>query len=314
MTPDADLQGQLLAIFGAEASERVQAMNRHLLALEADPAGKELDEQLAGLFREAHSLKGAAGAVGMAEVEAIAHRLESVFQGVRTGVLHLQPGAFDVLYAGVDAIGSLVTAAIDGHPADVDTSARVAALEQLAESGGPEPGPSGPAAPPRPGATPHQPGPAPGPPPEPAPPGQVVGTEETVRVAVAKLDSLMNQVGELVVARIAADQQLGSCVTCSRSWPSGSWPGALPGPDAGRRTSGRWPSSWSPGRPASAGSAAGSTCWPGAARPRGAGWPRPLTSCARRSGEPGCCRSPPSSTVPAAAPRRHPGAGQGGRP
>jgi two-component system, chemotaxis family, sensor kinase CheA len=30
-----------------------------------------------------------------------------------------------------------------------------------------------------------------------------------VRVAVAKLDALMNQVGELVVARIAADQQLG---------------------------------------------------------------------------------------------------------
>ncbi|HEV3462529.1 MAG TPA: Hpt domain-containing protein, partial [Actinomycetota bacterium] len=83
MTRDADLQGQLVAIFGAEASERVQAMNRHLLALETDPSAEELDEQLAGLFREAHSLKGAAGAVGMAEVEAIAHRLESVFQSVR---------------------------------------------------------------------------------------------------------------------------------------------------------------------------------------------------------------------------------------
>ena len=41
MTGDADLHGQLVAIFGAEASERVQAMNRHLLALEADPVDRK---------------------------------------------------------------------------------------------------------------------------------------------------------------------------------------------------------------------------------------------------------------------------------
>ncbi|HEX2157789.1 MAG TPA: hybrid sensor histidine kinase/response regulator [Actinomycetes bacterium] len=222
MTSDADLQGQLVAIFGAEAEERVQAMNRHLLALETDPSAEELDEQLAGLFREAHSLKGAAGAVGMAEVEAIAHRLESVFQSVRTGTLALHPAAFDGLYAGVDAIGALVQAAADGRPAPVDTGAVVAALERLA-SGAPDPHPPGtpdphPAeggAPERegnrqPGAVPgavHSPGTST---PDPAgAPVQAAGAEDTVRVAVAKLDALMNQVGELVVARIAADQQLG---------------------------------------------------------------------------------------------------------
>jgi two-component system chemotaxis sensor kinase CheA len=118
---DADLHGQLVAIFGAEVSERVQAMNRHLLALEEDPDGGELDQQLAGLFREAHSLKGAAGAVGMSEVAAIAHRLESVFQAVRNGDLALGRPAFDVLYAGVDAIGAL--AATDS-PAQVDPRGR----------------------------------------------------------------------------------------------------------------------------------------------------------------------------------------------
>jgi len=118
---DADLHGQLVAIFGAEVSERVPAMNRHLLALEEDPDGGELDQQLAGLFREAHSLKGAAGAVGMGAVEAIAHRLESVFQAVRNGDLALGRPAFDVLYAGVDAIGAL--AATDS-PAQVDPRGR----------------------------------------------------------------------------------------------------------------------------------------------------------------------------------------------
>jgi two-component system chemotaxis sensor kinase CheA len=257
---DADLHGQLVAIFGAEVSERVQAMNRHLLALEKDPDGGELDQQLAGLFREAHSLKGAAGAVGMGAVEAIAHRLESVFQAVRNGDLALGRPAFDVLYAGVDAIGAL--AATDS-PAQVDPAAVVAALERLA-SGTPAPHPPGtidpypPGAPAPPSATPepHRPRagapdggtPEPHPPeagapgsgtPEPHPPdhgaperegnrrpeavreavhspaapgpvapGPPVG-EETVRVAVAKLDALMNQVGELVVARIAADQRVG---------------------------------------------------------------------------------------------------------
>lgn len=206
MTNDTDLHGQLVAIFGAEAEERVQAMNRHLLALEAEPAGDELDEQLAGLFREAHSLKGAAGAVGMAEVEAIAHRLESVFQGIRNDGLDLQPAAFDVLYAGVDAIGALVPAAIDGRPAQVDVNGLIVALERLADAGGT------PARPPLPAAeAAPEPAPEPDPPaaPEPTAPAQPPGGEETVRVAVAKLDTLMNQVGELVVARIAADQQLG---------------------------------------------------------------------------------------------------------
>ena len=162
MTGDAGLQGQLVGIFGAEASERVQAMNHHLLALEADLSGDELDEQLAGLFREAHSLKGAAGAVGMAEVEAIAHRLESVFQGVRSGAVRLLPAAFDVLYAGVDAIGTLVPAALDGRRAEVDVDATVVALERLAAPAAPHPASAAPH--PAPG-TPH---PAPGTP-EPGP-------------------------------------------------------------------------------------------------------------------------------------------------
>jgi two-component system chemotaxis sensor kinase CheA len=281
VTSDADLQGQLVAIFGAEAEERVQAMNRHLLALETDLSDAELDEQLAGLFREAHSLKGAAGAVGMTEVESIAHRLESVFQHIRNGTLALQPAAFDVLYAGVDTIGALVPAAVDGRQAEVDVDAVIAALERLAATPGsgpegparpepaprerepappePEPGPPEPEPePPEPEPEPPEPEPGPSASPEPGPPefGPPEGersrpasglpaavhspppaaAEETVRVAVAKLDTLMNQVGELVVARIAADQQLGELRRLQKDlgqWEL-AWRAARPGraPDA----------------------------------------------------------------------------------
>jgi two-component system chemotaxis sensor kinase CheA len=74
----------------------------------------------------------------MTQVEAVAHRLESVFQGVRNGTLALEPGGFDVLYAGVDAIGALVPAAADGRQPGVDVDAVIAALERLA-SGAPDP-------------------------------------------------------------------------------------------------------------------------------------------------------------------------------
>jgi two-component system, chemotaxis family, sensor kinase CheA len=235
VTSDADLQLQLqlVAIFGAEAEERVQTMNRHLLALEAGPSGDELDEQVAGLFREAHSLKGAAGAVGMAQVEALGHRLESVFQRVRDGRLDLQPAHFDVLYGGVDAIGALVPAAIDGRPVQVDVNALLEALERLADPAAMPSRPAPPPATPPPELEPHVPQPAPPPaaPPAAAAPVQPTAAEDTVRVAVAKLDTLMNQVGELVVARIAADQQLGQLRSLGQDlarWEL-AWRAARPG-------------------------------------------------------------------------------------
>ena len=135
MTSEADLQSQLATIFGAEASERVQAMNRHLLALEDDPVGEELDEQLAGLFREAHSLKGAAGAVGMPEGRD-RPPLESVFQGPQRRAAP-QAGRVRLALRGVDAIGPLSRRRSTARPESTWT--RVAAPERLAPPG-PEPG------------------------------------------------------------------------------------------------------------------------------------------------------------------------------
>ena len=57
------MQAQLLAIFVVETTEHVQAMNRHLLALEEGATGEAREVLLPELFREAHNLKGAARAV-----------------------------------------------------------------------------------------------------------------------------------------------------------------------------------------------------------------------------------------------------------
>jgi len=66
-----DLQAELMATFSVEAEEHLQAMNRHLLALEAGSTLEARRQLIAEIFRAAHSLKGAARAVSLPEVEAL---------------------------------------------------------------------------------------------------------------------------------------------------------------------------------------------------------------------------------------------------
>ena len=64
---------QLRDTFKVEAAEHVQAINRILVALEKGPGEEERAALLEEIFREAHSLKGAAGAADFGEVEATEH-------------------------------------------------------------------------------------------------------------------------------------------------------------------------------------------------------------------------------------------------
>jgi two-component system chemotaxis sensor kinase CheA len=95
---------QLSAIFLAELDERARSLGRELLALERQPPGSERPAIINGLFRTAHSLKGAAGAMGVELVETICHRLEEIFAAARDGRLDLEPDLFQLLFACADAI------------------------------------------------------------------------------------------------------------------------------------------------------------------------------------------------------------------
>ena len=74
----AQLVKQLMATFLEELDEHVQALNRDLLALKKDPEGPARAERCRGLFRTAHSLKGAARSVNARALEDAwsDHRLE----------------------------------------------------------------------------------------------------------------------------------------------------------------------------------------------------------------------------------------------
>jgi len=228
---DEDIMRQLRATFKMEAKEHIQAMNRVLLALEDDPPEEERAELLKEIFREAHSLKGSAGAADVPEIEGIAHRLESVFSVAKSGDLELTPDLCDVLYEGIDAAEVVVATTLEGeaHGLDLPTlHRRLDAAEEgevLAPGEGTGQGGSGkeaaassdgangsgdvgqPGEPTSPGDGPSS-GAAEGSGRRRGGQGLTQGTEESIRVSTDKLDSLMTQAGELMVAGLKIDQRL----------------------------------------------------------------------------------------------------------
>ena len=117
---------ELVALFEAEATERLTRLADLLLQLDA---GGATDDLVAALFREAHTLKGSADMVGLSNVAAAADALETLLDDVRSGARTADAALVDELFAGVDALSELA-----GVPAR-------AALSRLAS-----PGPAMPAA------------------------------------------------------------------------------------------------------------------------------------------------------------------------
>src|ERR687887_2446968 len=157
-----ELQQLLLATFADQAKEQLQTINERLLALEkaeGDDKGPLLEE----IFREAHSLKGASRAVNLDRVEAVAHKLESLFSVIQNGSIEPDAKIFDVAYQALDAITALVEEGLTGVEVDVDVEAVCAVLEAAAA---PSDAPAAPAADEAPAAAEE---PAPAPAEEPAP-------------------------------------------------------------------------------------------------------------------------------------------------
>lgn len=131
--PDDDLQKQLMSLFKAEAKEYIQTINNNLLFLEANPADKSNAQLLADTMRSAHSLKGAARAVSLNEIENLAHYLESIFVCIQDSGNMLTAEDFDQVYKVLDAINILVQKPTSGADEAVNVKLLLSKLEELLE-------------------------------------------------------------------------------------------------------------------------------------------------------------------------------------
>jgi len=206
-----DFLKRLLATFRIEANEHLQAMSSGLLDLEKTPAGQRSTELVEKVFREAHSLKGAARAVNLTQIESVCQSLESVYAALKGKHLVVSAPLFDLLHQAIRGLGELLAADAGASTASQPPIAALirqldgAAELSVAERGEPTPAitaqaippvlfsetPAEPAA----AATAHA-----------APPSLGLASE-TVRVSTAKLDAVMRQVEELLSPRLASGQR-----------------------------------------------------------------------------------------------------------
>jgi len=201
--------------FAPEAAEHLEVMTRSILALE-QVTGATKDEEIATLFRAVHTLKGAAYTVGCAPVGDVAHRIEDILDAVRDRRLEFAPAVFDAVLGGVDTLRLL----LDG-PAKATLDARLRVQRTLDVLGALRPVPvpleSDGHGEEEPAAEPRLMAPAPAPwRPRVVPPileprskrdRESREARPSIRVGLDRLDSLMNLVGELVIARSRLDQR-----------------------------------------------------------------------------------------------------------
>lgn len=105
-SPDAEI----LEVFREEATERVDRMVGTLLALET---GHAHPDAIDSLFRDAHSIKGSAGMVGLDEVRTLAHSIENVLAEAREHGT-FSPETVEPMLQATDSIRRAI--AVDGEP------------------------------------------------------------------------------------------------------------------------------------------------------------------------------------------------------
>ncbi|MBI5325475.1 MAG: response regulator [Ignavibacteriae bacterium] len=107
-TKEKEFQKKLLMTFRVEAEEHLKTLSNGLLSLE-----KTDKEKMSGIietiFREAHSLKGAARAVNLRIIEKVCQSLESVFSAMKKGLIQPHPDMFNIFHKSVNQLSEIIS-------------------------------------------------------------------------------------------------------------------------------------------------------------------------------------------------------------
>jgi two-component system, chemotaxis family, sensor kinase CheA len=169
---------EFLDIFRDEAAERLDHIVDTLLALEA---GSAAPDAVDSLFRDAHTIKGAAGMLGLEDIQVLAHAVEDILDDVRESPDFPQE-LIDPLLRAADSLRQHVegTGAADADLLDELAASRA----QIARPS--EPRPTQLREPPRPEVE-----------------------RRSIRVPAEKLDRLLDLVGETVLHRRRLEHAIG---------------------------------------------------------------------------------------------------------
>lgn len=192
----------VLQTFLDELDERVADMERDLLALERPAPDNVHAEEVRALFRAAHSLKGAARAIGVREIETVCHELESRLAPVRAKGGTPDAALIELLLLSRDALADAGLRLRDGRSLDgapITTVLRAASSGQRPRTGAITQIPNASAVP-TPAAIPAA-ALVPSAPLDAVRTAPAAETEVVVRVRAAALDRLVADSGEVFVQR-----------------------------------------------------------------------------------------------------------------
>ncbi|MBI5888043.1 MAG: response regulator [Deltaproteobacteria bacterium] len=209
---ELEFRERLLATFMVEAGDHLQALEAGLIALEREVPPEEARSVVETVFRAAHSLKGAARAVNMLEIERICQCLEDYFQSWKHHGVTRLPELFNAIYDVIEGMRSFLASYDVNAPEGSKTyvSRLLGGLSRFEAMGRREPAPESkkPEAPEAPKAMET-------PPPQTAEPAgagskpalkEKAAAPETVRIASSKLTKMLLETEELLTARLAYAQ------------------------------------------------------------------------------------------------------------
>ena len=122
-TKDAEFLKKLLAMFKIEAREHLNVISTELTKLEKGDSRNQA-EIVETIYREAHTLKGAARSVNLADIVSLCHSIENVFSALKRGQITLSPKTSGLLQQTVDFCYKLV----DGKKSSVSERAVIEKL------------------------------------------------------------------------------------------------------------------------------------------------------------------------------------------
>ena len=221
----------LMDEFLSEAEEHLDAAEENLLTIESEPTD---DDALNAVFRSFHTIKGGAGILEVGALSTFAHRAESMLDLARNAEIELVGAKMDLCYRALDVLKGLVAGLRTGAakvPLPEDYRACLVELEAVStgdepasRGGSPDPvvevsedAPATTAKAPA-DAVPSQEPVAGTPVPESDAPRPKTDKAKkknvgSVKIAMDRLDNMINLVGELVITTAMVQQEVGSAAT-----------------------------------------------------------------------------------------------------
>lgn len=209
------LDPEMIEVFSIEAEDHLRSISSGLAVLEKQPGDQETLQEVR---RSVHTLKGAAGAVGLRALTQLSHRMEDLLDRLYEDQVAVSPDMMGLLLASTDALERLAGGdeiSVQGIIEDLYAS-YTTLLHQLPSTGGPAqdrltPGPE-----PLPQEkildlaqfTEQRPPSAGTETAEEASPAPKRAVGRVVRVPIKRLDDLVKLVSELVISRTVIEQRM----------------------------------------------------------------------------------------------------------